>query len=106
MTGDSIMHMHKCGFGMGGFLSLLYGEPQSRGCGHVWEHPDKMPGVDKISDEPHFCPSCGKGPWCLQYHPRSCEVKGVPYETPTTIGTDKPEFQHQCYLAAKAGAFR
>ena len=99
------MHQHKCGFGMGGFLGFMHGEPSSAGCGHVWEHADKMPG-EPISDVPHYCPRCGVGPWVLHYVPRTCEVKGIPYEVPAFVGQDDPAFQQACYAAAHAGVYR
>lgn len=92
-------HQHKCGFGVGGLLSLLYGEPM-RGCGYVWEHPDKK--KDEVdSDAPHYCPNCGAGPWVLKYSPRTCEMRNIPWREPAYVGADDPEFQHACMMEAR-----
>lgn len=92
--------MHKCGFGIGGFVGvIMYGEPNSKGCGYVWEHPDKAPS-EKSTEASHFCPRCGKGPWSLKYMPRTCEIKNIPYEEPTFVGQDEPERQEAFCRAA------
>lgn len=94
------MHMHKCGFGMGGTLGLLYGEPKEGGCDYVWEHPDKIPGSPN-DDVAHFCPSCGLGPWSLKYMPKTCEEKHVPFVVPAFVGQDEPEKQRAFCEAAE-----
>lgn len=71
------MHKHKCGFWAGeNVIEFALTPPKARpaGCGHEWEHPDESTAAhigEAASIAAHTCPSCGKGPWELQYRPET-----------------------------------
>jgi hypothetical protein len=46
------VHSHQCGMTAIGFL-------EGYGCGHIWEHDDKL----EWTLAEHRCPRCGKGPF-------------------------------------------